>query len=223
MSYQKLSLQQIREDETIQAYILEADRALTALGYTEHGLAHVGLAAKRAADILRDTGHSEREQELAAIAAYLHDIGNIVNRKGHEQSGALMAFSLLSDMGGDPKEIAAIVAAIGNHDEGTAFPVSDIAAALILADKTEVRRSRVRDRDTISFDIHDRVNYAVVEAELVVHNDKPEILFQITIDTAICPISEYFEIFLDRMLLCRRAAERLKRSFRLVINGQTIM
>lgn len=219
----KLSLEQIKQDETIRAYILEADKALLALGYTEHGLAHVGLAAARAADILKHTGHSEREQELAAIAAYLHDIGNIVNRNGHEQSGALMAFSMLSDMGGDPREIAAIVAAIGNHDEGTAFPVSDIAAALILADKTELRRSRVRDRDTISFDIHDRVNYAVVDVALSVPGDRPEILFELTIDTEICPISEYFEIFLDRMLLCRRAAERLNRSFRLVINGQTIM
>ena len=218
-----LSFQTVKNDPEVRAYIRQADASLTALGYTEHSFAHVTRAAATAADILRRCGHDERQQELAAIAAYLHDIGNIVNRDGHEQSGALMAFSLLRDMGGEPDEIAAIIAAIGNHDEGTAFPVSDIAAALILADKTDVRHTRVRNKDTISFDIHDRVNYAVKEARLDVGEEGGEILLSLKVDTSVSSVSEYFEIFLSRMLLCRRAAQRLKRGFGLVINGQRVM
>ncbi len=218
-----LSYERVRQSEEVKAYIRMADEALTARGYTEHSFAHVTKTADTAADILAQTRHSPHEQEMASIAAYLHDIGNVVNRAGHEQSGALMAFTLLRDLGAQPEELAQIIAAIGNHDEGTAFPVSDIAAALILADKTDVRASRVRNRDTISFDIHDRVNYAVKLADLQVDTDKKEIALHLTIDTEVCPISEYFEIFLSRMLLCRRAAEKLGLKFKLVINKQGMM
>lgn len=218
-----LSFDMIKNNPAVRSYIRMADEALLARGYTEHSFAHVTRAAVTAAAILKSTGHSEREGELASIAAYLHDIGNIVNRSGHEQSGALMAFALLRDMGGEPEDIAAVIAAIGNHDEGTAYPVSDIAAALILADKSDVRSTRVRNRDTISFDIHDRVNWAVKESALEMADGSSDFVLRLTIDTSVCPISEYFEIFLSRMLLCRRAAEKLKRGFRLIINGQTLM
>lgn len=161
--------------------------------------------------------------ELGAIAAFLHDIGNVVNRKGHESSGALLAFSLLRDMGAEPDDIAIVITAIGNHDENTAFPVNEVAAALIIADKTDVRRSRVRNRDTIAQDIHDRVNYAVEKSELTVNPTEGEILLHLVIDTKISAISDYFEIFLSRMLLCRRAAEKLGLAFGLVINSQRLM
>ncbi len=218
-----ITYEQVKQNPAVRAYIQKADEALIALGYTEHSFAHVTKAAVTAADILKQLGRGEREQQLAAIAAYLHDIGNVVNRKGHELSGAIMAFTLLHEMGASPEDNATIIAAIGNHDEGTAFPVSDVAAALILADKTDVRRSRVRNRDTISFDIHDRVNYAVESAELAIDQAAGHISLTLKIDTQICPISEYFEIFLGRMLLCRRAAEKLQLQFKLVINGQAMM
>ncbi len=223
MNNEHLTYEAVRQNEAVNAYIRMADEALTARGYTEHSFAHVTRTAAAASSILAQTGHSPREQELAAIAAYLHDIGNVVNREGHEQTGALMAFTLLNDMGAKAEELAQIIAAIGNHDEGTSFPVTDIAAALILADKTDVRAGRVRNRDTISFDIHDRVNYAVKKADLQVDMDRKDIALHLSIDTEICPISEYFEIFLSRMLLCRRAAEKLGLKFRLVINGQGMM
>ena len=176
-----------------------------------------------AARILKETNHPEDMQQLAAVAAYMHDIGNVINRTGHAHSGALMAFDLLRGVGATPDEIGTVVAAIGHHDEGTAFPVSDVAAALILADKTDVRRTRVRNRDTITFDIHDRVNYAVQKADLTINAPAGEIALHLTIDTQVSTISEYFEIFLSRMLLCRRAAERLQLKFGLVINGQGMM
>ena len=218
-----LTYEDVKRNPAVRAYIQRADDSLLALGYTEHSFAHVTRVAKTAAGILRDLGHPEREAELAAIAGFLHDIGNVVNRTGHERSGALMAFDLLSRMEGDPEDIAAIVTAIGNHDEATAFPVNDVAAALILGDKTDVRRTRVRNKETIALDIHDRVNYAVTRSEVEVPENDARILLNLTIDTAVSSVSEYFEIFLGRMLLCRRAAERLSRRFGLVINGQTMM
>lgn len=218
-----ITFEQVKNNPEVRAYILHADESLKALGYTEHSLAHVTKCAVVAGRILRETGHSQREAELASIAAYLHDIGNMINRNGHERTGALMAFSLLRDMGCDPEDTAAIITAIGHHDESTAFPVNDVAAALILADKTDVRSTRVRDKDTIQFDIHDRVNYAVKESEVVLNTEKGDITLTLTIDTAVSTISEYFEIFLARMVLCRRAAERLKMRFSLVINGQSMM
>ncbi len=218
-----LTLEQVKRNEEVRAYIQKADESLIVLGYTEHSFAHVTKTAVTAARILREVGRDEHQQELAAVAGYMHDIGNVVNRNGHERSGALMAFDLLREMGARPDEIAAVITAIGHHDEGTAFPVSDIAAALIIADKTDVRRSRVRNKDTITFDIHDRVNYAVEKNELVIDGAAGEIALKLVIDTKVCPISEYFEIFLTRMLLCRKAAERLMMRFSLEINGQVMM
>ena len=156
-----ITFEQIKNDPTVATYIRQADIALKAYGYTEHSFPHVTRAAKIAAKILEDFGYPQREVELAQIAGFLHDIGNCINRVDHAQSGALMAFHILTSMGMPPEEIAKIIAAIGNHDESSAVPVSAVAAALILADKTDVRRSRVRNRNIASFDIHDRVNYSV--------------------------------------------------------------
>jgi metal-dependent HD superfamily phosphatase/phosphodiesterase len=219
----KITFRDVKSNAAVNAYIKKADESLTALGYTEHGFTHVTKVAQAAADILTQTGHSGREAELAAIAGYLHDIGNVVNRSGHESSGALMAFSLLSNLEAEPDDIATIVTAIGSHDESTAFPVNDVSAALILADKTDVRCTRVRNQATIALDIHDRVNFAVKQSQVEVFSEEKEIRLSLTIDTGVCPIYEYFEIFLTRMLLCRRAAERLGHGFALNINGQKMM
>lgn len=218
-----MTYEQIRRDEEIRIYIEKADAALCALGYTEHNQAHVCRVAEEAGRILSVLGHSPKDVELAKIAGYIHDIGNVVNRSNHCQSGALMAFSLLRERGFEACEIADIMTAIGNHDEGAGTPVSAIAAALILADKSDVRRSRVRNNDPASFDIHDRVNYSVEKSTLSVNEDKTLLTLSLTIDTRIGSVSDYFEIFLDRMLLCRRAAERLGLRFRLVVNDQILM
>ncbi len=210
----------IKSNEDIKTYIREADKTLTALGYTEHSFAHVGQVAKVAADILLRLGYDERTAELARIAGYLHDIGNLVNRAEHSQSGAVMAFRILDKMGMKAEEIALIVSAIGNHDEGDGVPVNHVAAALILADKSDVRRTRVRNSDMASFDIHDRVNYSVESSELLISEDGREIRLSLKIDTSISSIMDYFEIFLARMLLCRRAAEKLGLAFKLDINEQ---
>lgn len=219
----KITFEQIKNDKTIQAYIRKADQYLSAIGFTEHSFAHVGMCATKASAILKDLGYSEREQELAKIAGYMHDIGNIVNRVDHAQSGALMAFRLLDKMGMDPEDVADVVAAIGNHDESTAVPVSAITAALILADKSDVRRSRVRNRELVTFDIHDRVNYAVEKTELSLSGDQKSIVLKIKIDTDICVVMNYFEIFLGRMMLCRKAAEYLGLKFELIINDTKLL
>lgn len=218
-----VTFEDVRKSAAVKTYIQKADDALSALGYTEHSFAHVTKAAAEAGDILTTLGYSDREAELARIAGYLHDIGNIVNRVDHAQSGAVMAFRILDNMGMDPAEIADVISAIGNHDEGTAMPVNPVAAALILADKTDVRRSRVRNRDFSTFDIHDRVNYAVQEAETIINEDHSAIILKISIDTRISAVMDYFEIFLNRMLLCRKAAEKLGLKFQLVINGQVLL
>ena len=218
-----ITLDTIKNHPAVRAYIQKSDQSLLAMGFTEHSFAHVTRVAVTAQRILAETGHSKREGELAAIAGYLHDIGNMINRKGHETSGALMAFQLLTGMGMKEEEIATIVTAIGNHDESTAFPVNDVAAALIIADKSDVRRSRVRDKDTIAFDIHDRVNYAVTSSLITVDKAQGEILLSLVIDIEASPLSEYFEIFLSRMILCRKAAERLGYQFGLIINEQRMM
>lgn len=173
--------------------------------------------------ILSTLGFCERDIELGTIAAYMHDIGNIVNRVAHSQSGAIMAFRILDNLGMDAEEIATIVTAIGNHDEGTGVPVNPISAALILADKSDVRRSRVRNNDISSFDIHDRVNYSVTDSALKISENKTEIRLDISIDTEYSSVSDYFEIFLGRMILCRKAAETLGLKFRLFINSQQLM
>ena len=207
----------------IKEYIRQADESLLAIGYTEHSFAHVMKTAKVARYVLSTLDYSERYVELAMIAGYLHDIGNMINRADHSQSGALMAFRLLEEMGMEPRELASVVTAIGNHDEGTGIPVSPIAAALILADKSDVRRSRVRNTDLTSFDIHDRVNYSATESNIEINEDKTAITLDIIIDTQYSSVMDYFEIFLERMILCRKAAEKLGLRFRLVINGHNLL
>lgn len=217
----KITIDKVKKDPSVMSYIKKADESLTALGYTEHGFAHVNRVSTLARSILLTLGYSEREAELAEIAGYLHDIGNVINRIEHAQSGAIMAFRILDKMDAEPDDVATVITAIGNHDEGTAFPVNAVAAALILADKSDVRASRVRNKDVPSFDIHDRVNYAVKYSNLTV-NEKV-VLLELDIDTSISPVIDYFEIFLDRMLLCRKAAEKLNCRFALVINGQKML
>ena len=218
-----VTYEDVKNSEDIKTYIQKADEALFALGYTEHSFAHVGIACARCTYILEMLGKDAREVELARIAAYMHDIGNLVNRVDHSQSGAVMAFRILDKMGMDASETAAVVAAIGNHDEGTGVPIDDISAALIIADKSDVRRSRVRNTDIASFDIHDRVNYSATSSSLIISEDKTEIALSLEIDTQFGSIMDYFEIFLDRMILCRKAAEKLDLRFRLVINGQPLL
>lgn len=213
----------IKQDSQIKTYIEKADESLSALGFTEHSFAHVTRAAHFAQKLLADLGYPERMCELAWIAGYMHDIGNVINRSDHAQSGAIMAFRILDKMGMQADEIATICSAIGNHDESTAYPVNPVAAALILADKTDVRRTRVRNRDMSTFDIHDRVNYAVEKARTELSEDKKSVVLKLEIDTQISPVINYFEIFLDRMLLCRKAAEKLGLAFTLVVNGQQVL
>ena len=213
----------IKKNEAIREYIRKADESLLALGYTEHSFAHVGKVADDSEKLLRALGYPEREIELAKIAAFLHDIGNLVNRVEHSQSGAVMAFRILDNLDMEPSEVATVVTAIGNHDEGTGVPVNAISAALILADKSDVRRSRVRNTDIASFDIHDRVNYSVRSSLLVTDTEKKEIRLELDIDTKYSSVMDYFEIFLERMILCRKAAEKLGMSFRLNINGQSLL
>jgi metal-dependent HD superfamily phosphatase/phosphodiesterase len=209
------------KNEEIKTYIIQADQSLKALGYTEHSFAHVCKVANDAAHILSLLNYDEHTIELAKIAGYLHDIGNVVNRINHSQSGAIMAFNILNELNMEPKDIALIVSAIGNHDEGSGVAVNEIAAALIIADKSDVRRSRVRNENFDRFDIHDRVNYSVTESELIVSND--EITLKLQIDTKISPIMDFFEIFLSRMTMCKNAANKLNMRFRLSINNQLII
>ena len=218
-----MTFQEIAVNETIRAYIQKADESLVALGYTEHSFAHVTHVAQTARYILETLGYDAHTVELAQIAGYLHDIGNVINRIDHAQSGAVMAFRILDKMGADAAELSTVISAIGNHDESTAFPVNEVAAALILADKTDVRRSRVRNQDFSQFDIHDRVNYAVVEAHTYLTPEKNALVQEMTIDTELSPVMDYFEIFLDRMMLCRKAAEKLGLQFKLMINEQQLI
>ena len=218
MNYEK-----IKANEAVKTYITQADKSLIALGFTEHSFAHVTRVAETAGYILKTMGYPEREIELAKIAGYLHDIGNLVNRVDHSQSGAVMAFRILDEMGFPPVETAQITTAIGNHDEGTGEPVNELAAALILADKSDVRRSRVRAQDPTKFDIHDRVNYSVTESELKINEDRTVICLTLAVDTEYGSVMDYFEIFLKRMLMCRKAAESLGLKFALVVNGQPLI
>ncbi len=218
-----LTYNEITKSEAIKTYIIHADKSLEALGYTEHSFAHVMHVAETAGYILKTLGYDERTIELAKIAGYLHDIGNLVNRNDHSQSGAVMAWSILNDMGCDPAEVATIVTAIGNHDEGTGVPVNAVAAAMILADKSDVRRSRVRNTDFPAFDIHDRVNYSVTKSSLKINDEKTSVVLNLDVDTKFGSVMEYFEIFLQRMLLCRKAAEKLGLKFNLFINQQQLI
>ena len=213
-----ITYQDILNNEAIKIYITRADESLRALGYTEHSFAHVARVSETCAYILRTLGYDEQTVDTAMIAGYLHDIGNLVNRIDHSQSGAVMAFRILDNLGLSADRIATIVTAIGNHDEGTGVPVNPVSAALILADKSDVRRTRVRNSDISRFDIHDRVNYSVEKSDLKINGDKTLIKLKLHIDTRISPVMDYFEIFLDRMVLCRKAAEKLGLQFKLIIN-----
>lgn len=218
-----ITYEKLKENEAIRTYINRADQSLAALGFTEHSFAHVTKVAETAAYILETLGYPAHDVELVRIAGYLHDIGNLVNRVDHSQSGAVMAFRLLDKMNVSAEDTAMIVSAIGNHDEGTGVPVNPIAAALILADKSDVRRSRVRNTDIASFDIHDRVNYSVVKSVLKINEEKTIIKLKLQIDTRISSVMDYFEIFLERMILCRKAAEKLGLQFKLIINEQQLI
>ena len=216
-------LEQLQNDDRIRTYIEKSDTALAEIGYTEHSFAHVTKVMETAQYILKTLGYSEHDVELVGIAAYLHDIGNIINRDDHAQSGAIMAFRLLDEMHLPPEDIAAVVSAIGNHDERTGVAVNSISAALILADKCDVRRSRVRKTVIHERDIHDRVNYSVKKAMVKINEEKTIIKLKLTIDTHYSSIMDYFEIFMSRMLLCRRAAKKLGLDFKLIINEQQLV
>ena len=218
-----LTFEQVQNNPAIRTYIQRADESLTALGFTEHSFAHVGMVARNAAYILETLGYPHRTVEVAKIAAFLHDIGNLVNRVDHSQSGAVMAFRILDNLDCDPEEIATIVTAIGNHDEGTGLPVNAVAAALILADKSDVRRSRVRNQDPTTFDIHDRVNYSVKRSQLKINEEHTLIKLKLFVDTKYGSVMDYFEIFMQRMILCRKAAEKLGLQFKLMINEQQLI
>jgi len=218
-----LTYEAVKDSDAIRTYIVRADESLGELGFTEHSFAHVVHVAETAGYILETLGYDARTVELAKIAGYMHDIGNLVNRKEHSQSGAIMAWSILNDMECDPAELATIVTAIGNHDEGTGVPVNAVAAALILADKADVRRSRVRNENIASFDIHDRVNYSVKKSALKINDDKTIVKLKLTVDTKYGSVMDYFEIFMGRMILCRQAAEKLGLQFKLIINEQQLV
>lgn len=218
-----ITFEEIRKNETVNTYIKKADASLEALGYTEHNFAHVTKVATDAAYILETLGFSEHDIELAKIAGYMHDIGNLVNRVDHSQSGAIMAFKILTDLGFEPEDVATITTAIGNHDEGDGVPVNPIAAALIIADKSDVRYTRVRNTDLPSFDIHDRVNYSVKKSSIKINGEKTLLKLKLEVDTKVSSVVNYFEIFLNRMVLCRKACEKLGLEFKLIINEQQLM
>ena len=218
-----LTFEDVKNNAAIRTYIQRADESLIALGFTEHSFAHVTMVAENAAYILETLGYPARTVEIARIAAFLHDIGNLVNRVDHSQSGAVMAFRILDNLNCDPEEIATIVTAIGNHDEGTGQPVNAVAAALILADKSDVRRSRVRNQDPATFDIHDRVNYSVKKSQLKINDEHTLIKLKLSVYTKYGSVMDYFEIFMGRMLLCRKAAEKLGLQFKLMINEQQLI
>lgn len=218
-----VSFEKLRKDAEIQAYIKAADGVLDAIGFTEHGLAHACKTGEDASRVLGILGYDEHTCELAKISGLLHDIGNTVNRTDHAQSGALLASELLRARGWDFNDVIAVTTAIGHHDDKTAAAVTPVAAALILADKSDVRRTRVRREDTIIDDIHDRVNYAVISSDLEVYGDRKMIILTLKIDTEICPVMEYFEIFLERMVLCKKSAEFLDCDFEIIINDTRLL
>ena len=219
-----ITYESIKKNETIRTYITRADESLAVLGYTEHSFPHVCHVAEMAGYILETLGYDARSAELARIAGFLHDIGNLVNRSEHSQSGAVMAWTLLHDMGCDPGEQATIVTAIGNHDEGTGVPVNAVAAALILADKADVRRSRVRQLlPDPHFDMHDRVNYSVYQSVVLVDAEHKAITMECDVDPEFSSVVEFFEAFLSRMSLCRKAAEKLGMHFHLRINNTDML
>lgn len=212
----------VKKSAEVNAYIKQGNAALGVLGFTDHSEKHAVIVAQTAAKILTKLGYSEREIELAKIAGYMHDIGNCINRVDHAHSGALLARNILKEMGMDFSEMAIVMNAIGEHDELTGYAANPISAAIIIADKTDVRRNRVRNQVKATFDKHDRVNYAVKSSELVVHKEKQNVSFKIELDETICSMMDYFEIFLQRMLMCKRAAELLNVEFKMTANGNKI-
>lgn len=220
---QPLTVDVLKQDYEVSVYLNRSTEYLGKLGFTEHGRRHAGLVAERARSVLEQLGYGERDNELAGIAGYLHDIANMINRYNHGGAGAMMAYAVLQRFAVSPEEIALIVSAIGNHEEERGNAVNHVAAALILADKSDVDRSRVTHRDFAKFEIHDRVNYAAHASQLNVDNSSKTVTLELSIDTAICPVMEYFEIFLARMIMCRRAAEFLGCQFGLVINDNRLL
>lgn len=218
-----LSVNDLKKNEEVRMFLSIAEKQIQVLGYTEHSFRHVSLVSTNAGDILKALGYTEREIELARIAGYLHDIGNAVNRNDHAHSGAILAYNLLTKAGMDISEAAEIMLAIGNHDEKSGTAVSSTSAALILADKSDVHRSRVRNKDFATFDIHDRVNYAVESSNISIDKEKQTVELELNIDTKICPVMDYFEIFLARMTMNRRAAAFLGLNFQLLINGSRLL
>ena len=218
-----VTLEDVKKDEEVQELVVGAQKQLGALGYTEHSIRHITIVSERAGKILEVLGYDKREIELAKIAGYLHDIGNSVNRTDHAHNGAILAYHILERMGMPIKERVEILMAIGNHDEGSGTAVSDISAALIIADKSDAHRSRVRNQNMASFDIHDKVNYAVTESQLLVNKEKRIITLQLTIDTKICPVLDYFEIFMDRTMMSKYAAKYLNVWFELLINDTRLL
>lgn len=218
-----ITLDDISDNKLVETFVIKGNEHLAAIGYTDHGLMHVGLVAGLSRKILLDLGYDRHLAELAGISGYLHDLGNVINRTGHSQSGAMMAMEILHRMGMDPQDISVIASAVGNHDEGSGHPINAVSAALILADKSHVHRNRVRNTDIATFDIHDRVNYAVEKSALKVDGSGKIITMELMINTDICPVMEYFEIFLSRMLLCRRAANFLNCEFALIINEAKLL
>ncbi|MEW6448660.1 MAG: HD domain-containing protein [Bacillota bacterium] len=218
-----VTLQDVKKNPEVETFIRKGNQYLGEMGFTEHSFRHVNLVASIARNVLERLNFPEREAELAAIAGYLHDIGNVVSRNDHGISGALIAYRILTGMGMPSEEVAVVLSAIANHEEHYGQPVNNVAAALILADKSDVHRSRVRNPDIATFDIHDRVNYAAEHSFLWVNEERRVITLELTIDIEICPVMEYFEIFLSRMALCRRAANFLKADFELMINGAKLL
>ena len=218
-----MTYQEILKNEEVNAYIKKGNANLDVLGFTDHSQAHSGLVAERAADILEKLGYDEHEMELAKIAGYMHDIGNVVNRKNHAEYGALLANDILKDTDMPLEDRVIVVSAIGNHDEGTGGAKDPVSAALIIADKTDVRRNRVTEKETAKFDIHDRVNYAVTNTTLTVDKEKMEITLDLEVDESICSMYEYFDIFLGRMMMSRGAAEMLGAKFKLRVNGGKVL
>ncbi|MGN0154730.1 MAG: HD domain-containing protein [Lachnospiraceae bacterium] len=219
---QKVTYQDVKTSEEVKAYLYQGNASLAFQGYTEHSAGHATLVAERSGEILQKLGYDQRQVELAKIAGYLHDIGNCINRKDHAHHSAMLARSILKDMGMKYEEIALVMNAIGEHDEATGHAINPISAALILADKTDVRRNRVQEKISENFDQHDRVNFAVTDAKISIHPKKQMIRFSIQLDESICSMMDYFEIFLERMLMCKRAAEVLGMKFKMTANGNKI-
>ncbi len=218
-----ITLKDVKNNPEVQALVKGAQKQIDAIGYTEHSTRHIEIVSERAGDILKNLNFDDHTVELARIAGYLHDIGNCVNRVDHAHTGAVLAYNILKDMGMPVEDRTEIMMAIGNHDEKTGTAISDISAALILADKSDVHRDRVSKLNISTFDIHDRVNYAVTQANLEMDSENRKIILDLTIDTKICPVLNYFEIFMERTMMSKYAAKYLKIWFELIINGTKLL